>query len=1058
MTAAAHPEHERSADRLAATFDRDAPLEAGRETSGVLGPATVRAAERTTGTTLPGVRLHSGPAAAGEAARLGAAAFTVGRDVFLGAPAASPSAARRVLAHELSHVVQQHHDPGLGIQLTPGPPQGPTFPTISHVLTPDGDAFRPEFPDLQARYLRYRVGRTNPAPPARWVKLARDSNRAALLAVLGPNLGDEIEPENPDEADVLRVAELVRPASYSDEQLRRDLELMQRSPGALDARLGTIPADQLQRGEFAGGYVRIASGNVGEALAEPVLQQRLQQVRLQHPDAQIFRNVRVRMPYGTNVDGSVRLTEPLLFSDGIIGRFTGSGTVLAGLQLQLLYVQEVKSGSHGGQEGTEQTFRWIERNIDDGARLVLADGREFEYDPTAPGGVTGMMSAPRGIVTGRGVGQLGAGGSMGIAAPVERIEMARSPAEMRYLAGLVLQSLWAREQLRLLQQRQRTAYEVRSSRDLTDPDVVRRIVDEHGGLAVLNDRLLEVRTSGGALSIRERPVLSLAFIYPAGTPVPSQLPVLPPGPLPPRQLGPGTPAAPPPPAPQIAPPQPTVPLLPAGGGTPPSPAPLAPRALGAGAPAAPAAGLPMLASSSAIRGGAVPATGLQTWLPNVAGVGNAEWIIWNGTIRDADGRPVTGYQEGETWVRVIRPGGTPLPEIDPATGAPAPTVRAMTPQGPVTFQATPYEAPPPRPPSAGMRATAGAVGLIMVVNELLGPIAATRNVQRQLNEKRRGQVAFLTALGADLEWKIEDMKAPLGASTLPWSTEQEVGAVGDWRAVRITRFDAPAFLAALPSRLPDFQSLLLFLSSARGLGLVEQDGTHYYLRLPELPGVEMTTTIEKIRSERLRGIDAAARADLQQKGHEGLYRIKPGAQIQRYGDVVRTKGTLGKFHSPVLTAPELIGNNAWVREVGPGDPHPSNSDRLHVEPANAEAAALAQGSLYIVHDDIESVCKQVEQQGRQIISRESAYGTLYAFSAGPFPPELGATYYERHPDPDSGRIYTVASGELRQFWIDRDDVEPVKPEEASAYAQGTPAAPPPSRLFTTEKRQDLPLI
>ena len=59
-------------------------------------------------------------------------------------------------------------------------------------------------------------------------------------------------------------------------------------------------------------------------------------------------------------------------------------------------------------------------------------------------GVRGLMSAPRGIVAGRGAAQLGAGGSMGIAAPVDRIELSRTPAQMRYLSGLLLQSIWVK--------------------------------------------------------------------------------------------------------------------------------------------------------------------------------------------------------------------------------------------------------------------------------------------------------------------------------------------------------------------------------------------------------------------------------------------------------------------------------------------------------------------------------------------------------------------------------------------------------------------------------------
>lgn len=55
------------------------------------------------------VRIHTGQPAAEMNSRLGAQAFTHGRDIYFGAgkySSGSPSA-RRLLAHELTHVVQQ---------------------------------------------------------------------------------------------------------------------------------------------------------------------------------------------------------------------------------------------------------------------------------------------------------------------------------------------------------------------------------------------------------------------------------------------------------------------------------------------------------------------------------------------------------------------------------------------------------------------------------------------------------------------------------------------------------------------------------------------------------------------------------------------------------------------------------------------------------------------------------------------------------------------------------------------------------------------------------------
>jgi len=56
-----------------------------------------------------GVRIHSGPGASELNAALGARAFTVGRDIVFGAQQYAPhtSRGRKLLAHELTHVVQQ---------------------------------------------------------------------------------------------------------------------------------------------------------------------------------------------------------------------------------------------------------------------------------------------------------------------------------------------------------------------------------------------------------------------------------------------------------------------------------------------------------------------------------------------------------------------------------------------------------------------------------------------------------------------------------------------------------------------------------------------------------------------------------------------------------------------------------------------------------------------------------------------------------------------------------------------------------------------------------------
>src|SRR5579862_5237416 len=82
----------------------------GARPSGVpLEPGLRRGLERGFGADLGDVRIHAGETAARSARRLGAAAYTVGNDVVFGAERWAPQRpeGRRLLAHELTHVLQQ---------------------------------------------------------------------------------------------------------------------------------------------------------------------------------------------------------------------------------------------------------------------------------------------------------------------------------------------------------------------------------------------------------------------------------------------------------------------------------------------------------------------------------------------------------------------------------------------------------------------------------------------------------------------------------------------------------------------------------------------------------------------------------------------------------------------------------------------------------------------------------------------------------------------------------------------------------------------------------------
>jgi hypothetical protein len=1038
-----HEQREREAEAAGVAFDRGAPIAVGRVSPGGLPTETRRAAERQFGVDLGDVRVHTGP----DAQAAGAAAFTVGNDVVIARSSqGNRSTARQLVGHELAHVAQQRHT-GPRLQRADTPPAPATFPTLAQVITEDGDAFRPDYPQLQQRYELYRMTTAKPARPERWTRLARGSNRQLLLQILGPNLGAEVEPETADEEDTFRLSELTRPSGFSEEQERQALAELSRHPKLLERKLETIPAAQLESGELSGGHLRNAIGNVGEGLAQPLLELRLKQLQQQYPEAQIFRNVRVQLPEGTAAGGSVILSDPKEFSDGLIGRFTQYG-------LQVLYWLEVKGGARGpGQAATEQHHTWTEERLEEGARVILENGQSFPYIPGQPGpAVRGLLSAPRGLVTGRGAEQGGAGGGMGIAATVERIGLSQRPQDIRYLAGLLLQAMQIRHQLRQLAAQTRSAYEATSAAVFSDPVIARQILDDHSGLAVVGGRLFRLSEVGGQLSITLVPVFSLAFVYPPGAappalsgpgvpapptsgaagaesppavppPVPPQLG---PGPAPPLQLGPGGPTPSGGGAPQLGPGGPGTGGPQTGGG-----------ALGGGAELTPVSPMPVVQPVAAIAHGAVPATQLiQRVAPFLSGIEGSEYLIWDAVIRDPNGRPVTGYQDRQIWTRVIRPGGSPLPESDPATGSPARIVDIRTPEGPAQLQLTPYAAPEGGV-SGPARAGAGVLALLLLLNELMAPLAQARESQQRSIEMTKAQLRFYAEFGANPRYDVLDV---IGNKPLPWHTTPEVGAFWGHREPRILGVDVAAFRTHLPSMINDFQSLVLFLDTAKRLGTMFQEGARYYLFLRS-SGYEVTDTIERIRSSTLRAVDAEQRGRAAARGGE-IFRLRTaGARVYRYS-----------WGIPVRTSHLFLGAGAWVRPTGRSYQSMLGfTDRLQVEPANAEAQEAALNAWYLVKDGLEAVLKEVIAAGRPVLSREPATGRLIGFAAGPFPPELGATRYIRHPQNPDYR--SIAIGELRQFWIDRSDLEPVPEKEVTSYARGAATAPPPSRFFQTENIQ-----
>jgi hypothetical protein len=105
----------------------EARLNAARRGGSQLPPALRRSMEGAFGADFSAVRVHSGEEAASLNESVGALAFTVGSDIFLGRPAPgfSTPSGQSLLAHELAHTVQQGASPARRVAAKSEPVEGP---------------------------------------------------------------------------------------------------------------------------------------------------------------------------------------------------------------------------------------------------------------------------------------------------------------------------------------------------------------------------------------------------------------------------------------------------------------------------------------------------------------------------------------------------------------------------------------------------------------------------------------------------------------------------------------------------------------------------------------------------------------------------------------------------------------------------------------------------------------------------------------------------------------------------------------------------------------------
>jgi hypothetical protein len=156
-----------------------------------LEPPTRRSMEAQFGHDFGAVRVHDDSRAAASAGAVGAAAYTVGRDVVFGPGRYRPAtpAGRSLLAHELAHVVQQH---GAAEPRRPVPIGAPNAPEEREAARVAGGRTRRPEPAGGAPVLRRQLlpARFSPfGPPPDWDPMGIERARRMLRGLLDPILG-----------------------------------------------------------------------------------------------------------------------------------------------------------------------------------------------------------------------------------------------------------------------------------------------------------------------------------------------------------------------------------------------------------------------------------------------------------------------------------------------------------------------------------------------------------------------------------------------------------------------------------------------------------------------------------------------------------------------------------------------------------------------------------------------------------------------------------------------------------------------------------------------------
>lgn len=258
--------------------------------------------------------------------------------------------------------------------------------------------------DLQQLYQNYKKSYVpknpsdQPKAPTEWVRVTRGRARQILEKLLGPDFIKRAGLAR--RVRIINLSNIPRPAGYTDELVNKHIkELLNHRKDLVD-RLETLLKERssgdalkvhLVKHQVNEGHFKILKGNIAEVLSLELQLRILRDIKNGHnlwkrplSDVKIFHSIRVLEKSRSKKD--------MLFSDNIIG-FIRNGN------LYVLGVIEAKSGYHGGQEATEQIFKWLEDILTEGSiikigkdsKIIGIDGKErlvrlsqnFVYNPSS---------------------------------------------------------------------------------------------------------------------------------------------------------------------------------------------------------------------------------------------------------------------------------------------------------------------------------------------------------------------------------------------------------------------------------------------------------------------------------------------------------------------------------------------------------------------------------------------------------------------------------------------------------------------------------------------------